>query len=138
MTQQFLLNTALIVAVAVGSASAQTSSSSGGSDATVQISHPVSVNGTSLAPGTYQLRFTNEFLAPNLGQSAQAERWVEFVKDGAVVAKASATAWTGGPGTVGTSSRGGARTQMLRGGEAMRITAVHDGTRYLIHLPIGK
>ena len=58
MTQPFLLNTVLAFALAAGTASAQTRMSApADSGTTVHISQAVSVNGTTLSPGTYHIRF---------------------------------------------------------------------------------
>ena len=43
--------------------------------------------GTTLQPGTYEIRLTGEHLTPLPGQSEDAEHVVEFVEDGMVVAR---------------------------------------------------
>ena len=66
---------------------------------------------------------------------------VEFVKDGRVIAREGAEVLTA-DGAVGTSSRTPAssspRVEMLKGDEFIRISAWHDGKRYLIHLPLAR
>jgi len=65
---------------------------------------------------------------------------VEFVKDGQVVAREGAEVITSEGSSVGTS--GGAagsstpRAELLKGGEFVRVSAMRDGMRYLIHLPV--
>ena len=106
---------------------------------TVRITQPVLANGQPFAPGTYDVRLTDEYLSPNPGQSPDAEQVVEFVKDGMVVARGAAEVLPMSD-AVGTS--GGAsvssklRVEKLQGDEFIRIATVRDGKRYLIYLPI--
>jgi hypothetical protein len=129
---------ALILALGVGSASAQSASSSLG---TVRITKPVLVRGERLTPGAYEVRLTDEFVPPNPGQSADAVRIVEFVKDGNVVARDGAEVMTADAG-VGTSGRApvssAPRVDLLKGEDFLRISAWRDGKRYLIHLPVAR
>ncbi len=104
---------------------------------TVTITQPVLAGGQRLAPGTYEVRLTAETLEPLPGQSPGAERRVEFVANGAVVARDAAVVYE--PEAVGTSGTDRtARVQLLKGGEFLRVSATRDGRRYLIHLPVAK
>jgi hypothetical protein len=107
---------------------------------TVRITHPVLANGQALPPGTYQLRVTAERPQPLPGQSAAAQRWVEFVAaDGTVIGRdiAEIIGFDERPvGTSGRAGRGGTRVEMLRGGDFLRVSAYGDEGRYLIHLPV--
>ena len=139
MTRQTIVRIAVVLGLGAGVAAAQTASMTLG---TVRITQPVLAHGAPLAPGTYQLRLTDQFLPPNPGQSADAVRIVEFVKDGQVVARDGAEVMTVEGSAVGTS--GGApgssnpRAEMLKGGDFIRVSATRDGKRYLIHLPIAR
>ncbi len=106
--------------------------------ATVTISQAVLAGGAALAPGTYQIRLTGDALTPLPGQSADAERRVEFVSKGMVVAREVATVYEPEAGAVGTSgaAQGAVRVQLLKGGDFVRVSVVRNGTRYLIHLPV--
>ena len=105
---------------------------------TVTISQQVMVDGQPLAPGTYEIYVTNERPSTGAG-STDAQRMVEFARNGQVVAKTIAelfpAAGNRAVGTSGGASR--ARAQMLRGGEFVRVSFNDADGRYLIHLPTG-
>ncbi|MGE0447706.1 MAG: hypothetical protein AB7P99_20955 [Vicinamibacterales bacterium] len=102
---------------------------------TITITQPVLAGGVRLEPGTYEVRLTAETLAPLPGQTPGAERRVEFVANGAVVARDAAVVHE--PEAAGTSGGAGSpRVQLLKGGEFVRVSATRDGRRYLIHLPV--
>ena len=105
---------------------------------TVRITQSVMVGGTTLQPGTYELRDTGQHGTPLPGQSADAQAWVEFMQNGMVVAKDLAELMTPEGTTVGTS--GGRTTrpklEQLKGGDFLRISGYHDGERYLIHMAV--
>jgi len=109
--------------------------------ATVQIPRDVLADGRPLAAGTYELRLTGEHPAPMVGQSPDAEAFVEIVADGGVVAREVAEVLhdTTLPGE-GASSQPvptGVRVDLLNGGEFVRVSVKReDGTRYLIHFPV--
>ena len=104
---------------------------------TVTITQPVMAGGTMLQPGTYELRDTGEHGKPMPGQSAEAQAWIEFLANGTVVARDMAEVMTGTTEAVGTSGAAGrVRTQMLRGGDFMRVSVNRGGERYLIHLAV--
>ena len=105
---------------------------------TVRITQPVMAGGTTLQPGTYEVRDTGDHATPLPGQSPDGQAIIEFVKDGMVVAKDAAEVMPGRSGAVGTSGSSSKqlRVQMLKGGDFMRIATDHNGERYLIHLPL--
>jgi hypothetical protein len=107
---------------------------------TVAISQQVMVDGQPLAPGTYEIYVTNERPSTGAG-STDAQRVVEFARNGQVVAKTIAELFpAAGSRAVGTSGRAGATrasAQMLRGGEYLRVSFNDADGRYLIHLPTG-
>jgi len=108
---------------------------------TVTISQQVMVDGKPLPAGTYDIYVTDE--RPDTGAgSTDAQRVVEFARDGKVVARTLAEMMPSAtPGAVGTSGGGAgvtrARAQLLRGGEFLRISFTDPDGRYLIHLPTG-
>jgi hypothetical protein len=107
--------------------------------ATVRITTPVMAGGTRLPPGTYDVRLTQERPTPLAGQSPDAQRWVEFVADGKVIAREIAEVLRDDDlPAVGASSktvRSGTRVELLKGGEFLRISVKRDRERYLIYVP---
>lgn len=108
----------------------------------VTLSHKVTANGQPLAPGTYQLRLaTEEPPKPGVGQTPEAERYVEFLRAGKVVAKEVATVVADsdvksivkGP----QPARGGVRVDTLKGNDYVRVWVNRGGNNYIIHLPAG-
>ncbi len=123
----------------MASVSAQTKPTSLGS---VTLNHKVKADGQPLAAGTYTLRLTDEAPPkPGVGQTAEAERYVEFVKGGKVVAKEVATVISDadvktvvkGP----APARGGVRVDLLKGNDYVRVWINRGGNNYLINLPAG-
>ena len=108
--------------------------------ATVQITQSVKANGYPLAAGLYELRLTNEHPAPLPGQSSEAERWVEFVANGSVVAREAAVVLRDddlpSQGASSVRARNGTRVELLKDGEFVRISVRRGGERYLIYLPV--
>lgn len=108
--------------------------------ATVRIAEPALADGRPLAPGTYQVRLTDERPAPYPGQSADAQRWVELVADGSVIAREIAEVMRDDdrPDVGASAERAaeGVRVQILKGGDFLRISVKRQGIRYLIHLPV--
>ena len=105
---------------------------------TVHLSQAVLANGQRLAAGTYEVRVTGDALAPVTGQSPDGERWIEFVKGGAVVGREVATVISAGDiGSIAKGPRpsaGAPRVEVLKGGEYVRVWMVRGGTNYLINL----
>jgi hypothetical protein len=77
--KRLVLVGALLGAFAASSAFAQSANTSLG---TVQLGKRVMADGKPLAPGTYQVRLTNDAPKPGVGQAPDAEKYVEFVKGG--------------------------------------------------------
>ncbi|MGC4083092.1 MAG: hypothetical protein QM736_13530 [Vicinamibacterales bacterium] len=107
----------------------------------VTINHKVKADGQPLAAGTYQVRLTDETPKPGVGQTPEAERYVEFVRGGKVVAREVATVVSDadvktivkGP----APARGGVRVDMLKGNDYVRVWINRGGNNYLINLPAG-
>ena len=130
---------ALSLVSPIASVSAQTKPTSLGS---VTLNHKVKADGQPLAAGTYTVRLTDEAPPkPGVGQTAEAERYVEFVKGGKVVAKEVATVISDadvktvvkGP----APARGGVRVDLLKGNDYVRVWINRGGNNYLINLPAG-
>jgi hypothetical protein len=111
---------------------------------TVRITQAVMAGGTTLQPGTYEIRLTGEHMKPLPGQSEEAVQQVEFIANGNVAAKYAAEVMTSDAVPVGTSGVTGgggttrARVEMLTGGDFMRVSATRGGERYLIHLAVAR
>jgi len=118
-------------------ASAQANAQSLGS---VTINKKVMANGQPLAAGTYTVRLSSDSVTSVVGESADSEKWVEFVQGGQVKGKELATVVTGAD--VKTVSKekapaaGTARVDMLKGADYLRVWINHGGTHYLIHLTL--
>lgn len=139
--QKKLFAAALVMSLVspIASVSAQTKPTSLGS---VTLNHKVKADGQPLAAGTYTVRLTDEAPPkPGVGQTAEAERYVEFVKGGKVVAREVATVVPDadvktivkGP----SPARGGVRVDMLKGNDYVRVWINRGGNNYLINLPAG-
>jgi hypothetical protein len=106
----------------------------------VHITQSVLANGKPLPAGLYDLRLTNERPTPLPGQSPDAERWVEFVANGAVVGRDVAVVLRDDDlpsiGASSVPSRDGTRVELLKGGEFLRISVRRGGERYLVYLPV--
>ena len=106
---------------------------------TVSLTHKVLANGQPLAPGTYQVRVTDEEPKAATGESPSAERWVEFVKGGKVAGKEVASVI--GPEDIGKIAKGprpktnGSRVDVLKGGDYVRVWINKGGQNYLINMP---
>jgi hypothetical protein len=103
---------------------------------TVRFNQPVQAGGTTLQPGTYEVRLTGEHLMPLPGQSEDAEQRVEILSNGQVVARDVATVVPVSTTTVvGTSGRVGTIgvVQMLKGGEFLRVSFNKGSERFLLH-----
>jgi hypothetical protein len=122
----------------IASVSAQSKGTSLGS---VTINHKVKADGQPLAAGTYQVRLTEEVAKPGVGQSPDAERYVEFVRGGKVVAREVATVVSDadvksivkGP----SPAKGGSRVDVLKGNDYVRVWINRSGNNYIINLPAG-
>jgi hypothetical protein len=137
-----MITAALAAAVmfAAGPVQAHHAASSLGS---VRVTQPVLAGGTTLQPGTYEIRLTGEHMKPLPGQSEDAVQQVEFIANGTVAAKYAAEVMTGEDVPVGTggvtsggTSRG--RFDLLQGGDFARVSISRGGEKFLIHLPVAK
>ena len=107
----------------------------------VTLKRAVKANGQPLDAGTYAVRLTADEAQPAVGQSAGAEKWVEFVRGGKVVGKevvsivsdADIAQVAEGPGK---PAKGGARVDTLKGGDYVRVWINRGGNNYLRHLPV--
>ena len=108
----------------------------------IRLPQAVMADGKRLAGGTYQLRVTSEHPTPAVGQSPNAECWVEFVKDGHVVGREVASvisatdiaAVTKDPAPESNQSR----TDVLKGSEYVRVWVNRAGDNYLINMPVAR
>lgn len=106
----------------------------------VRIPRQVMANGQSLAPGAYVVRLSTATVTAVVGQSAGGARWVEFVQDGEARGRALATVLSAEEarevveGSV--PAAGGAKVELLKGNEYLRVWINHGGTQYLLHLPV--
>src|SRR5262245_10432989 len=135
MMKPLILAGALITAVAAGAA-AQTASANLG---TVTLSKRLMADGKPLAAGTYQVRLTNDEVKPAAGQSAEGEKWVEFVRGGKVIGKEVATVVSAADiGSIAKGKKPAANrssVEMLKGGDYWRVWINKGGTNYIINLP---
>lgn len=129
---------ALVTALSAGAAYAQ-SAAKATTLGTVHIGTKVLANGQPLPPGTYTLRLTDEAPPPAVGESPNAEKWVEFVKGGKVVGREVASVIPADE--IGKIAKGpkpkpnGARVDVLKGGDYVRVWVNKGGTNYLVNLP---
>ena len=105
----------------------------------VTLKQGVKADGQPLAAGTYQVRLTDDTPKPAVGQSPDAERYVEFVRGGKVVGREVATVVSDadaktvikGP----APAKNSARVDMLKGNDYVRVWINRGGTNYLINMP---
>jgi hypothetical protein len=141
MMKQKLLAGVLVatLALAGGLVSAQTAQNAGTVLGTVNIPQRVMANGQALPAGTYQVRLAADMPKPAVGQTPEASRYVEFVRGGAVAGREVATVVSAAEvGSIAKGPRpanGSSRTELLRGGDYLRIWINQGGMNYLIHLP---
>jgi hypothetical protein len=141
--KRLVLIGALVSAVGVGSAIAQTPSGGAQNRAaalgTVTLNKRVMADGKPLAPGTYQVRLSNEDVKPAAGQAPDSEKWVEFVRGGKVAGREVATVVSADD--IGKIAKGkrpranGSTVEMLKGGDYWRVWINRSGTNYIINLP---
>jgi hypothetical protein len=107
---------------------------------TVTLGRNVMADGKPLQAGTYRLRLTGENATPvPPGQTAQYERWVEFLRGGKVVAREVVSIVPGEEisqvAQDAPPRSGGSKVQLLKGNDYVRIWVNRGGNHYLIHLP---
>ena len=136
--KRMVLVGAIATALAASTAFAQ-SSRAAANLGTVHIAKKVMADGKPLAPGTYQVRATDDAPKPGTGQDPNGEKYVEFLRAGKVVAREVATIVPASdiskiakknPPKPGTS-----RTELLKGGDYYRVWINKSGTNYIINLP---
>ena len=107
----------------------------------VSLTRSVMADGKALKAGTYQVRLTAQAAMPAVAGQTM-ERWVEFVQGGKVVGREVVSIvpasevkdlQPGPPG--GAQSKAGARVEMLKGNEYVRVWINRGGVNYLIHMP---
>jgi hypothetical protein len=109
---------------------------------TVNIPKRVMADGKPLAPGTYQVRLSNDEVKAATGQAPGSERWVEFVKGGKVAGREVATVVS--QQDIGQIAKGkrpkanGSMVEMLKGGDYWRVWINRGGNNYIINLPPAK
>jgi hypothetical protein len=137
--KQLVLVAALVGAVAVN-ASAQKSRDAASVLGTVHLTKKVMADGKPLAPGTYQVRLTSDAPKPAVGETPNAEKYVEFMRGGKVVGREVATVVSSadigkiakGPRPKGNNA---SRVDTLKGGDYVRVWIVKGGENYLINMP---
>jgi hypothetical protein len=138
---------ALVGALALsGSLAAQTQTqkpgAAGASLGSVTLRTAVMADGQRLAAGTYQVRLTGDSPKPGVGQSPESERYVEVLRGGKVVGREVATIVpqaeiaqvADGP----RPAAGGARVELLKGDDYVRVWINRSGMHYILHLPPAK
>lgn len=106
----------------------------------VHLPKGVKVDGKPLAAGTYQVRLTAQAATPEAkGQTAAAERYVEILKGGKVVARDVVTIVSqseidkvqkDAPPRPNSS-----KVETLKGGDYVRVWINKGGNHFLLHLP---
>jgi hypothetical protein len=141
MTHAVLVGT-LIAALGapVVSVSAQFSPpAAGASLGSVTLNRRVMADGKPLAPGTYQVRLTGETPKPGVGQSPDGERYIEFMRGGKVIAREVATVVPASEiAQIAKGARppaGGARVELLKGNDYVRVWINRGGANYIINMP---
>ena len=123
------------VGAAQGAAKAAASNSLG----TVTLSSKVMADGKPLAAGTYQVRLTGDEPKPGAGQSPEAEKYVEFVRGGKVVAREVATVIPAADiDTIVKSSKprpNSSKVEKLKGDDYVRVWINRGGNNYIINMP---
>ena len=129
---------ALVGVLAAATAFAQSGNTTLG---TIHLGKKVMADGKPLAAGTYQVRLTSDEPKPGVGQSPDAEKWVEFVKGGKVAGREVATVISSADiGKVAKGKKPGANSssvELLKGGDYYRVWINKGGNNYLINLPTG-
>ena len=139
MKRAFLMGV-LAAVFGLTSSAAVTAQSTTTSLGSVALKKGVMADGKPLAAGTYVVRLTSDEAKPATGQSAGAERWVEFVQKGqvkgrevvSIVPDSDIAQIAEGP----KPAKGGYRVDTLKGNDYVRVWINKQGTNYLIHFPV--
>ena len=107
----------------------------------VKIAKAVMANGQRLAPGTYTIRLTGDQGKPVVGQTPDESQWVEFVQGKETKGRELATALSTPEAkkvakTVKMPAAGAAATELLKGGDYIRVVVAKGNTYYLVHLAV--
>ena len=106
----------------------------------VRLPKAVLANGRPLAAGTYDVRITTEHPAAAVGQSPNAECWVEFVENGVVAGREVASMVSSKDiGEVAKEAEpkpNASRVDVLKGGDYVRVWMNGVGTHYFVNMPI--
>jgi hypothetical protein len=107
----------------------------------VRIPRAVKADGQALAAGTYQVRVTETLASPQAaGQTPQYERWAEFLQGGKVVGREVVTIVPSSDikqvAEMTPPPAGGSRSDVLKGGDYLRLWINRGGNHYLIHFNI--
>lgn len=106
----------------------------------VHLFHAVMADGNRLPAGTYVVRLTDDDVPPALGQSAGAERWVEFVAGGQRVGRELATVVSNADiaavGKAPSPGIGQPRVELLKGGDYLRVWIRGTQDHYFINLRV--
>jgi hypothetical protein len=110
----------------------------------VKIPRSVKADGKPLAAGTYQVRLTAQTPTPPAA-GITMERWVEFLQGGQVkgrevvsIIPAAEMKDLNSTNKLGLkTTQSGARVEMLKGDDYLRVWINNAGVNYLIHLPPG-
>jgi hypothetical protein len=124
---------------AVGMPLAVLAQTSGTALGSVTLGRSVMADGKPLAAGTYQVRLTTESPKPGAGQTAESERYVEFLRGGKVLGREVASVVPQADiEQVADSKRrpatGTNRVELLKGEDYVRVWINRGGVNYLIHL----
>jgi hypothetical protein len=107
---------------------------------TVRLPKGVKADGKEIAAGSYQVRLTADEAKPDAkGSSEKLERWVEFVKGGAVVGREVVSIVPAAEAKLVQKdtppASGAAKVETLKGGDYVRVWINKGGNYYLVHLP---
>ncbi len=138
MKRAFLMGV-LAAVLGLTSSAAVTAQSTTTSLGSVALKKGVMADGKPLAAGSYVVRLTTDEAKPATGQSAGAERWVEFVQKGqvkgrevvSIVPDSDIAQIAEGP----KPPKGGYRVDTLKGNDYVRVWINKQGNNYLIHFP---
>lgn len=107
----------------------------------VRLPRAVKADGKDLRAGTYQVRLTAQAASPAVpGQTM--ERWVEFVQGGKVAGREVVSIVPSSelkdlmPGPDSGKAPAGAKVEMLKGNDYLRVWINRAGVNYLIHFPV--